>query len=194
MKTSRSRSGLLLASLLAMAALAPLPASADTGFSALRLDLSGLESLGPGYVYEGWIIVDGEPLSTGTFMVDAAGNPIIGADGQVSRNYVDMGLYYAFSRNDEWRAQLLQRYAEVMNTVFTEERLLTLFDEMVESVRGEMPRTIDRWNWPSSMDRWEREIATMREHIAQRREGAKNMLQSYYHLSDEEMAALFPNG
>ncbi|QYJ69530.1 anti-sigma factor [Flavobacterium litorale] len=31
----------------------------------LRLDLNGLEPLGNGFTYEGWIIVDGNPVSTG---------------------------------------------------------------------------------------------------------------------------------
>lgn len=35
--------------------------------SELTLNLSGLEALGTDYVYEGWIIVDGNPVSTGTF-------------------------------------------------------------------------------------------------------------------------------
>jgi len=33
----------------------------------LTLNLSGLEDLGSNFVYEGWIIVDGNPVSTGTF-------------------------------------------------------------------------------------------------------------------------------
>ena len=33
----------------------------------LTLNLSGLEMLGSEFVYEGWIIVDGNPVSTGTF-------------------------------------------------------------------------------------------------------------------------------
>jgi hypothetical protein len=33
----------------------------------LTLNLNGLEALGSGYVYEGWIIVNGAPVSTGTF-------------------------------------------------------------------------------------------------------------------------------
>lgn len=33
----------------------------------LTLNLSGLEALGTNYVYEGWIIVNGSPVSTGTF-------------------------------------------------------------------------------------------------------------------------------
>ena len=33
----------------------------------LTIDLNGLEALGSDYVYEGWIIVNGVPVSTGTF-------------------------------------------------------------------------------------------------------------------------------
>jgi hypothetical protein len=33
----------------------------------LTLELSGLEELGANFVYEGWLIVDGNPVSTGTF-------------------------------------------------------------------------------------------------------------------------------
>lgn len=35
--------------------------------SDLTLNLNGLEALGADFVYEGWIIVDGSPVSTGTF-------------------------------------------------------------------------------------------------------------------------------
>ncbi|WP_299061058.1 anti-sigma factor [uncultured Polaribacter sp.] len=38
---------------------------ATTG--SLTVDLTGLEALGSNYVYEGWLIVDGSPVSTGTF-------------------------------------------------------------------------------------------------------------------------------
>jgi hypothetical protein len=33
----------------------------------LTIDLTGLEALGSDYVYEGWLIVNGSPVSTGTF-------------------------------------------------------------------------------------------------------------------------------
>lgn len=41
--------------------------------SNLNLNLNGLENLGANYVYEGWIIVDGSPVTTGTFTVDDNG-------------------------------------------------------------------------------------------------------------------------
>lgn len=40
----------------------------------LNLNLSGLEDLGSNFKYEGWIIVNGSPVSTGTFSVDGNGN------------------------------------------------------------------------------------------------------------------------
>jgi len=40
----------------------------------LTLDLTGLEDLGSGYAYEGWVIVDGSPVSTGIFSVSADGS------------------------------------------------------------------------------------------------------------------------
>ena len=39
----------------------------------IMLNISGLEDLGSDYVYEGWLIVNGAPISTGTFTVDASG-------------------------------------------------------------------------------------------------------------------------
>lgn len=39
----------------------------------LMLSFTGLENLGNDYVYEGWLIVDGAPVSTGTFTVDDEG-------------------------------------------------------------------------------------------------------------------------
>lgn len=40
----------------------------------LTLSLTGLDDLGSNYTYEGWIVVDGSPVSTGTFNVDGSGN------------------------------------------------------------------------------------------------------------------------
>lgn len=46
--------------------------------SNLTLNINGLENLGSDYIYEGWIIVDGAPVSTGTFSV--------GNDGTLSED------------------------------------------------------------------------------------------------------------
>ena len=40
----------------------------------INLNISGLEDLGANYVYEGWLIANGSPVSTGTFTVDDMGS------------------------------------------------------------------------------------------------------------------------
>ena len=49
------------------------PAGASAQGTTVTESYSGLEALGAGYVYEGWLIIGGAPVSTGTFSVDAAG-------------------------------------------------------------------------------------------------------------------------
>lgn len=44
-----------------------------TTMKTLNINMSGLEDLGADFVYEGWLIVNGAPVSTGTFTVDAMG-------------------------------------------------------------------------------------------------------------------------
>lgn len=47
----------------------------DAKENQLNLTFSGLEDLGSDYAYEGWIMVDGSPKSSGVFTVDANGVP-----------------------------------------------------------------------------------------------------------------------
>ena len=47
--------------------------SNDTSNNNLELNLSGLGDLGDDYEYEGWLIVDGSPVSTGRFDVNSSG-------------------------------------------------------------------------------------------------------------------------
>jgi len=42
----------------------------------VTLSFDGLEPLGEDFVYEGWVIIDGAPVSTGRFTIDAGGNQL----------------------------------------------------------------------------------------------------------------------
>lgn len=44
-----------------------------TGTENISIDINGLENIGPDYVYEGWIVVEGIPQSAGRFSVNDAG-------------------------------------------------------------------------------------------------------------------------
>ena len=59
-------------------------AMADGDHVDLALDFTGLETLGAAAVYEGWVIVDGLPVTTGRFNIDADGNAVAeDGDGHV---------------------------------------------------------------------------------------------------------------
>ena len=55
--------------------LAFLMSSCGDDSTSLSLSFQGLEDLGSDYVYEGWLIVDGAPVSSGRFSIDSNGNP-----------------------------------------------------------------------------------------------------------------------
>jgi hypothetical protein len=46
----------------------------ENSLGKLTLNLNGLEDLGSNFRYEGWIIVNGTPISTGTFTVNSTGS------------------------------------------------------------------------------------------------------------------------
>jgi len=62
----------LLALATLLAAAAPMTAAADTAY--LEFSSNGLEPLGPGFVYEGWFIINGAAVSAGRFSVLADGS------------------------------------------------------------------------------------------------------------------------
>jgi len=72
-KTHRTHRGAhVLALITLLLAAVPIMAAADTAY--LEFTSDGLEPLGPGFVYEGWLIVDGAAVSAGRFSVIADGS------------------------------------------------------------------------------------------------------------------------
>lgn len=67
----------LITSLTVLAAAATLAAcgGGDDGDATLRVQFNGLEDLGATSVYEGWMVVDGTPVTTGRFTINSAGKP-----------------------------------------------------------------------------------------------------------------------
>ncbi len=61
--------------------------------STLTLSFTGLEDLGADYAYEGWIMVDGTPQSTGIFSIGADGTP---DQSTFSLNKADLDAATAF--------------------------------------------------------------------------------------------------
>ena len=124
----------------------------------------------------------------------SAGGIAVGApDENGNRNHVDTALYYGFYKNAAWREQFVERYAEVLNTILTTEKLLERFDAMTAEMETEMKRNIDRWGKPSSMSAWRSSIQELRKCIEERRPYAIKELKNVFGLSEERVKELFPN-
>lgn len=55
----------------------------------VQLQFAGLPVLGEASVYEGWAVIDGEPVSTGRFTVDADGNQVDADGNEIDHFAVD---------------------------------------------------------------------------------------------------------
>ncbi len=62
----------------------------------ITVNFSGLEDLGGDFVYEGWLIVNGSPVSTGTFTVNASGMPSK-TSFELNADDVDMATKFVLS-------------------------------------------------------------------------------------------------
>jgi hypothetical protein len=80
-----------------------------------------------------------------------------------------------------------------MNTYFSPDRLLPIYDGMIADIASEMPRQLERWPKRAAFGTWEWNVAYLRQILIEKPELDKKNLQTYFHLSDEEMQELFPD-
>jgi spore coat protein CotH len=117
---------------------------------------------------------------------------IFNPDGMGFDDWIDTTLHVSLMENDQFREEFIQRYALYMNTYFTPERLLSLYDAMIAEIASEMPRHRARWPRPSGVAKWEDHVASTRQIIIEKPEIEKQNLKFFFGLNDEEMQALFP--
>ena len=72
-------------------------------------------------------------------------------------------------QNADFRELYYQRYADMMNTAFSCENMLSTLDRMIAEIEPEMPRQVERWAGPGdSMEEWETNVARLRGFIQER--------------------------
>lgn len=99
-------------------------------------------------------------------------------------------IYIGLKKNKAWREYCVERYVEVVETYFNAQRATALLDRMVEAMRPEMQRQIDRWHKPYSMEEWDNQIEQMRYFVENRPEPALQNMRRYFGVSQEELDAL----
>lgn len=91
-------------------------------------------------------------------------------------------LLKLLDENETFKQLYYSRYADMMNTVFTCENMITTLDSMVAVIESEMPRQIQRWG--GTMSEWESNVQDLKDFINARCELLDDgMLECYDELS-----------
>lgn len=94
-------------------------------------------------------------------------------------------------KNTDYKKYFVKTYAEYLHTVFETERMLGILDEMIAQVDGEMQRHCARWK-NLSYNNWKKNTEQLRRIVDARWEICVDDLRTTFHLSNAEMAELFP--
>ena len=115
------------------------------------------------------------------------------------RNSENFGLHEKIflkliDESDEFRQLYYSRQADMINTVFSCENMLSTLDSLVAIIEPEMPRHIQRWG--RSMSEWESNVERLRDFVAERCENLDDGMKECYDLSGpyEITLDIFPKG
>ena len=75
-------------------------------------------------------------------------------------------LLKLLEENKTFQQLYFSRYADIMNTVYTCDNMITTLDSMLAVIEPEMPRQINRWG--GSMTQWRRNVDDLKEFISER--------------------------
>ena len=106
----------------------------------------------------------------------------------------NMDIQCALLQNPGWKEAFIERYAYVLNNIYTKDKLLALFDEMTAEMEPEMEKHIRKWGWPRSVTRWKSDVKELRGFLEVRTQNVKKHLKDFFKLSSDRMDELFPNG
>ena len=108
----------------------------------------------------------------------------------IHKAHATTDIFCALRRNREWCDSFVERYAQVLCTVFSVENLENVFDGLAAELRPEMKRHIAHWKTPDSVDAWEKNVAEMRREIALRHASVQKQIKREFSVSDEKWQSL----
>lgn len=64
-------------------------------------------------------------------------------------------MFVSLMENEQFKARFIYRFMDLLETIFEEERMLSIVNEMMDLYRPEMQEHIDRYGFPISYAQWE---------------------------------------
>lgn len=85
--------------------------------------------------------------------------------------------------NNEFRNDFINRFADLLNTTFKEENVISVIDSIQAALEPEMQEHINRWRRPVSLQEWHDNLNTMRLFAAQRPGYMRQHIRAKFSLS-----------
>ena len=109
-------------------------------------------------------------------------------------------LIQALLKNNEFKEKFLKQLAYDINVTFETDRVLQRIDEISATMKPFMAAQSEKWKELSKLDpetkgysNWDGQVDFLRDYAKQHPERLIQQMKSFFHLSDEKMAELFPN-
>lgn len=93
-------------------------------------------------------------------------------------------MFRTLVQNPLFRQQFVTRFADLINTSFVPERTVFIIRAMEERMAPEIPRQIERWQKPPSVERWRDSIRQMVEFAERRPAIQRRQLQGFFNLGN----------
>ena len=109
--------------------------------------------------------------------------------GENGDKKIYMEIYNGLRKNKDWSKRAAERYAQLLCTDLSEERLSALLDEIAGEMRPEMAAHIKQWGSPKSLQKWEANVKQMHKLISDRYKYIIPKIKSVFGVSDAEWNA-----
>lgn len=103
-------------------------------------------------------------------------------------------LFSRLLKNEEFRTDFINRYADHLNYTFAPERVNKMIDEMSEVYRPEMEEHLNRWPYTSSVRQWDKYVDEIRQWVSARPKYAREHIVSQFKLSGQAELSLESKG
>jgi len=86
-------------------------------------------------------------------------------------------------RNPEFKNDFINRFADLLNSAFSEERVLEEIASMYDVLKPHMKEHIRRWRGPETMQEWEGQVELMRDFARERPAAQREHIRRFFELS-----------
>ena len=96
-------------------------------------------------------------------------------------------LFFELMKNESYRTQFVDRYAELLQTHLSPKRCFHIIDSIAELVEPELALHIDRWGHPTSIFDWKQDLDNMRDFINARSKTVGSELEKHFNIDAGKM-------